>query len=429
MKRLSLLAIILFIPVLIRAQINRARLDSLFNYLSANDLAAGSMAISQNGKVIYQRSFGKDQAPLTEYRIGSITKVFTAILTYQLIEAKRLSLTDKLDFFFPDLPNADKITIAELLGHRSGLANFTNNTNFDTWKEQPKTHGELLEMIKRQTPDFEPDAKADYNNSNYLLLGYIIEKIYGKSYKTIVTEKIINPLALKQTYYGEKAGFASGEAISYKYSDSNWQADKAVYLDDFGGAGALISTPKDLCTFITALFNGKLISPASLVVMKTMRDGYGKGLFPYGNQDHPGFGHNGKTEGFGSSLQYYPQNGLAIAYCTNGEVFPKSRILDHIFKACFNMADTLETFKTITLGSAQLQNDTGTYSAQSGMQVTTRLKNGQLILSAKGKDFILTPISVNEFWNKPFGFFFYFDEQGKHLLLQDVDDVYALRRP
>lgn len=429
MKRPFLFAIILMLPVLGNAQIDRARLDSLFQYLTANDLAIGSLAISQNGKAVYQHSFGNDQTPATEYRIGSITKVFTAVLTYQLIDAHRLSLTDRLSRYFPDLPNADKITIAQLLGHRSGLANFTNNTDFDTWKDQPKTHAELLGMIRKQKPDFKPDTKADYNNSNYLLLGYIIEKIYGKPYKTVVTEKIIWRLRLKQTYYGEKAGFAKGEAVSYKYFDSNWKPDRAVCLDNFGGAGSLISTPQDLCAFVTALFKGKMISATSLSLMKTMRDGYGKGLFPYGDRAHSGFGHNGKTEGFGSSLQYYPKAGLAIAYCTNGEVFPKTRILDHIFKACFHIADTLETFQTIKRDTVQLRGFTGTYSASSGMQVANRLDKGKLLVSVKGKDFELTPISPNEFWNKPFGFFFYFGDGGKRLLLQDVDDVYEMHRP
>lgn len=428
MKRFTLFALILIIPFLTSAQVDCARLDSLFQYLTMSDLAIGSMAISHNGKIIYQRSFGQDQTPATEYRIGSITKVFTAVLAYQLIDAHRLRLTDRLGHFFSDLPNADRITIAQLLGHRSGLANFTNNTGFDDWKDQPKTPAQLLEMINKQKPDFEPDAKADYNNSNYLLLGYIIEKIYGKPYQTIFTEKIIRPLGLKHTYYGEKLGYSKGEAISYKYSDSRWKPDRAVCLNNFAGAGALISTPQDLCTFITALFQGKLISTTNLNVMKTMRDGYGKGLFAYGNPSHPGFGHNGKTEGFGSSVQYYPAAGLAIAYCTNGEVFPKARILHHIFKACFQVPDTLETFQSVKVDSARLAAFTGIYSADSGMQLTNRLVQGALVVSFKGKDFELNPISSNEFWNKPFGFFFYFNEQGKGLLLQDVDDVYELRR-
>lgn len=428
MKRMSLFTIILLIPVLANAQINRERLDSLFQYLKANDLAIGSLTISQNGKPIYQHSFGRNQTPATKYRIGSITKVFTAVLIYQLIDANRLALIDHLSSFYPDLPNADKITIAQMLGHRSGLANFTNNSDFDIWKDQPRLRTELFGMIKNQKPDFEPDAKADYNNSNYLLLGYIIEKIYGEPYKKVVTNKIIKPLGLKHTYYGENTGFAKDEAVSYKYSDSKWKPERAVCLDNFSGAGALISTPQDLCIFITALFNGKLVSASSLAFMKTIREGYGNGLFPYGNVLHSGFGHNGKTEGFGSSLQYYPETGLAFGYCTNGEVFPKARILNHIFKACFNIADTLETFQEVKLDSLQLRAFTGVYGVSSGLQITNRVENNHLIVSVKNKDFELTPISPNEFWSKPFGFFFYFDKQGNRLLLKDVDQVYELSR-
>ncbi len=184
--------------------------------------------------------------------------------------------------WFPDLPNAGKINIAELLGHRSGLPNFTNNTGYDHWKEQPKTHDELLAMIKSQQPDFEPNARADYNNSNYLLLSYFIEKINHMSYKDIVKQHIIKKIGLGHTYYGVKAGFQPGEAVSYKYFNNEWQRDKAAYLDNFSGAGAIISTSADLCKFFNAIFSGKLISRQSLDQMKTIRDGYGMGMFPYG---------------------------------------------------------------------------------------------------------------------------------------------------
>ncbi len=310
-------------------------MDSLINNLASHNLAIGSMAISIGGKVVYQRSFGKDQTPATEYRIGSISKLFTATLVYQLIDAHKLALNAQLSNYFPQLPNSTRITIAELLGHRSGLANFTNNTGYDDWKEQPKTHEELLAMIKNQKPDFEPNAKADYNNSNYLLLSYILEKIYNKPYKNIVTERIIKKLNLNHTYYGTKPGFQHGEAISYHYVNNEWKRDKPAYLDNFSGAGAIISTPPDMLKFINALFTYQLISKRSLDTMRTIKDGYGEGLFPYGDEKHDGLGHNGKTEGFGASLQYYPEKKLAIAYCTNGEVYPKAEILNDIFKICF----------------------------------------------------------------------------------------------
>jgi len=408
---------------------NRAKMDSLFDNLASHNLAIGSLAISFGGKVVYQRPFGKDQTAQTEYRIGSITKMFTAVLVYQLIDQGKLSPADTLGKYFPQMPNAGKITIAELLGHRSGLANFTNNTGYDNWKDQPKTHDELLGMIRNQKPDFEPDAKADYNNSNYLLLGYIVEKVYGEPYKNVVTEKIIRKISLNHTYYGEKPGFQPGEAISYKYFNNDWKQDKAAYLDNFSGAGAIISTPPDMLKFINALFAGQLISRRSLDVMKTMKDGYGRGMFPYGDEHHDGFGHNGKTEGFGASLQYYPENKLAIAYCTNGEVYPKAAILDDIFKICFNLPCALPTFKQAAVAEQTLNNYTGNYSSADGnMQVTNTIDGGKLLLTTRAQPFQLVALSDHEFWNVAFGFFFEFAKDGQTLLIRDVDDVYELHK-
>ena len=430
MKRFVVLLVYLFLAITGHSQsIDRAKLDSLFNNLENHNLAIGGVAISFGGKVVYQRSFGKNQVPQTEYRIGSISKMFTAVLTYQLIDEKKLSLKQTLSTYFPDLPNAYRITIAELLGHRSGLANFTNNTNYDEWKDQPKTHEQLLLMIKNQKPDFEPNAKADYNNSNYLLLSYILEKIYHKPYKAIVNERIIKRLNLSHTYYGLNPGFQPGEAISYHYINSEWKQDKAAYLDNFSGAGAIISTPPDMLKFINGLFEGRLISKASLDTMKTIRDGYGKGMFPYGDEKHDGFGHNGKTEGFGASLQYYPENKLAIAYCTNGEVYPKAQILDDIFKICFTLPYTLPSFRPVTLSASMLNTYIGNYSSDDGnMQVSVANDKGQLVLSTKGQPFSLVTLSDHEFWNIAFGFFFEFENTGKQLLIKDVDDIYVLHK-
>ena len=408
--------------------LDRSKLDSLFANLERNNLAQGSVAISSNGKLVYQRSFGRDSTLQTEYRIGSITKVFTAVLIYELIEERRLSLSDKLSRFFPQLPNADRITIAELLGHRSGLANFTNHTGFDDWKDKPKTHAELLALVQNQKPDFEPGTKADYNNSNYLLLGYIVEQITGKDYKIVLGERILRKIHLDHTYYGERNGFQPSEAISYKYENGAWKQDRAACLDNFCGAGAIISTPHDMLTFIGSLFAGELISRGSLAQMTAIRDGYGQGLFPYGDETHAGFGHNGKTEGFGSSLQYYPDSHLAIAYCTNGEVYPKAQILDRVFKLCFGIPCDIPTFKPSAINPSSIAKLVGSYSsADKNIQATTTAEAGNLVISVRGQPFPLIALSEHEFWNVAFGFFFDFSHDGK-LTLRDVDDVYELRK-
>jgi CubicO group peptidase (beta-lactamase class C family) len=430
LRRIAAIITILTLCVHLPAEtLDRSKLDSLFANLADHNLAEGSLAISSYGKLVYQRSFGRDQTPQTEYRIGSISKVFTAVLIYELVDERRLSLDDKLSKFFPNLPNADRITIAELLGHRSGLANFTNHTGFDDWKDKPKTHAELLALIQNQQPDFEPGARADYNNSNYLLLSYIVEQVTGEDYKTVLGEKILQRAHLDHTYYGDRIGFQPGEAISYRFENGAWKQDRAACLDNFCGAGAIISTPQDMLTFIGSLFAGEFISRESLAQMTMIRDGYGKGIFPYGDANHVGYGHNGKTEGFGSSLQYYPDSHLAIAYCTNGEVYPKAEILDRVFKISLGIPCEIPTFKPRIIDAASIARLVGSYtSADKNIQATTIAGKGNLVISVKGQPFPLVALSDHEFWNIPFGFFFNFSGNGEKLTLKDVDDVYELRR-
>jgi len=420
--------------------IDQKRLDSLFDILDKKNLAMGSIAISQNGKILYRKVIGKaminehDTIPAsdkTEYRIGSITKMFTAVMVFQLIEEHRLSLSDTLANFFPGLPNARRINVGMMLRHRSGLPNFTNNNDinhFDDWKDTPKTHEELLAMISAQKPDFEPNAKADYNNSNYLLLGYILEKITKKPYRELLNDRVIKKIDLKNTYYGTNgSNYAGDECASFKYFDNKWVKDKKpVYLDDFGGAGAIVSTPPDMLKFINALFTYKLVSKQSLDQMKTMVDGYGMGMFPYGSQSHPGFGHNGKTEGFSSSISYYVADKLAIAYCTNGEVYSKNYILDGVRAICFNEPYSVPTFNAIKLSDQQLDNYAGTYSSAEGITVVCTKNEGNLWLETRGQKLKLDALDDSKFFDPRFGFFFNFSDGNRKLRIIDVEDEYQL---
>lgn len=416
--------------------VNQKKLDSLFNNLVSNNMGMGSIAISKNGRVIYQRAFGNAaMSPAdtikatanTEYRLGSITKMFTATLIFQLIEKKKLNLTDKLSDYFPAVPNANRITISNLLYHRSGLADFTKNTDFDNWSDKPQTQTQLVDRIIKQKPDFEPNAMADYNNSNYLLLGYIIEKICKKPYKEVLNERIINKLSLSKTYYGENAPDPKKEAISYKYMNNQWHRDKAVWLDNFSGCGAIISTPADMLKFMEALFTGKLISKSSLSQMQTFVDDYGMGMFGFDFDTHKGFGHNGKTEGFASSLTYYPADGLAIAYCTNAEIYHKAKILDGVLNICFNKNYTIPTFKPVKLTAFQLDTYTGTYTSRSpAIQVVLTNTGNHLQSETHGQLIDLVALGNNEFYSKAFGFFFDFDLTSKKMTIRDVEANYVL---
>ena len=170
--------------------LNADKLDSFFSAIAATNKGMGSVAISKNGELLYCHSIGykslsKKKAEAangeTKYRIGSITKMFTAVIIFQMIEEGKLDLQSTLGCYFPHIPNARLITIEHLLRHRTGLRNFSRKK----FGRDPKTHEEMLAIIKSGATKTLPGLKFDYNNSNYLLLGYLY------CFRTLPKEKLL----------------------------------------------------------------------------------------------------------------------------------------------------------------------------------------------------------------------------------------------
>jgi D-alanyl-D-alanine carboxypeptidase len=154
--------------------IDSAKLDRYFEALESNNKFMGSVAVARDGKVIYTKSIGyrdlENQIKAnvnTKYRIGSISKTFTTVLVFKAIEANLLSLKTPLSQYYPDIENAEKITLDLLLSHRTGIHNFTNDADYLTWNQEAKTEAEMLEIIKKGGSDFTPDSKAEYSNSYF----------------------------------------------------------------------------------------------------------------------------------------------------------------------------------------------------------------------------------------------------------------------
>jgi len=371
---------------------NKAKLDSFFVAMNAHDENMGSIAISSNGVVVYQNAIGysevnnnlKTPATIkTKYRIGSISKMFTAVMIFQLINEGKLSLETTLATYFPQLPNASKITIGEMLDHRSGLYNFTSDSLYAMAK--PKSEAEMIAIFARQKPDFEPDAKAEYSNTNFVLLGYIIEKLTGKPYAEELKKRVTSKIGLADTYYGTKANPAKNEAYSYKYT-GQWMQMPETDMSIPGGAGAIVSTPADLIKFIDALFAGKLISPANLELMKTIKDNYGMAMLAIPFYDKKGYGHSGGIDGFTSLLIYFPQEKLAIAYTSNGVRYSTNDVIIGALSIYFNKPYIIPEFKTITLSTADLDKYVGEYSStQIPLKITITKNNTQLFAQATGQ--------------------------------------------
>jgi len=218
MKNLILL-ILIFCQVAISQSFDKTKLDKYFNSLDDNKKFMGSVAVSKNGEIIYLKSVGyadinnKIKANNeSKYRIGSISKSFTAILVLKAVENRKLELNQTIDKWFPTIKNSEKISVKQLLNHRSGIYNFTNSPNYLSLSTQAKTEEEMIEIIKAGGNNFSPDSKAEYSNSNYVLLTYILEKTFSKSYSELLNEYIINPAGLKNTYVFGKINTINNES-------------------------------------------------------------------------------------------------------------------------------------------------------------------------------------------------------------------------
>ena len=376
--------------------IDKAKLDLLFDRLLEKNKGMGSITIAKDGKILYSRSFGYGQItetlkkPLTQdskFRIASITKTYTAVMIFQLVEEGKLKLTDRLDQFFPQVPNASKITIAHILAHRSGIPDLNVD---DGWGSQPRTHEEVVAAIAKGKPLFEPDSQHQYSNTGYVLLGYILEKVDGKSYQEVLKQRITAKIGLKNTYMGiGNTNVDDNESLSYRYLGS-WKEAPEMDLSIPAGAGAIISTPTDMCKFIHALFDGKLISKSSLDQMKTMRDGEGMGMEPFSFAGHMLYGHTGGSNVSGSWLAYEPTEKLAMAYTTNAKIYPVKDIIAGVFDIYWNKPYQVPTFDALEVSSAILDQYVGVYVAAGTPTKMTVIRSGSTIAIENGA----TPIPL-----------------------------------
>ncbi|WP_074409323.1 MULTISPECIES: serine hydrolase domain-containing protein [Aquimarina] len=392
---------------------NKAKLDSLFMLIETNNKGMGSFSIFKEGKEIYHKSIGYSDIAnttknnkKTKYRIGSITKTFTATIIAKLVEEGKLSFDTTLDTYFPNIPNAKKITIDNLLRHQSGLFNITEQENFASWIITPKSREQMLERFIKNGTVFEPGEETKYSNTNFILLSYIAENIEHKSFSKILESRIIKPLKLQRTEYGKKINPKNNEALPYFEEDSEWKLIKN-HTDMSGpmGAGAIVSTASELNAFYESLFSGKLVSDTSLNQMTDTSTGMGMGLDDNVLHGKQIYGHNGGIDGFQSLSIYIPEEKLAVTYIANGAVMsPKSCILAAL-KIYFGIDNKLPEFKpALLLKTEELDTYLGVYKGDTfPFEIKITNEDAALIVHAKnGPTFSLEAYDKDKFRSEPY---------------------------
>ncbi len=388
------------------------KLDSFFMKLEDSNRFLGSIAVSQHGKIIYNKAIGYaniatnvSNTSETKFRIGSITKTFTAVLIMKAVEMGKIDLDDTIEKYFPEIQNAKAITVRHLLNHRSGIHNFTNDEDYLSWYTKPITKADFIDKIVHKGIDFEPDAKHDYSNSNYILLTFILENIFGKSYPQILEQYIIEPLNLTNTSYGGAINPEQNEAQSYQMN-IEWDIEPETHISVPLGAGGVVSTPTDLCHFAEALFSGKLVSAKSLEQMKPVGDdSYGFALFDLPFDEKKGLGHTGRIDAFSSTLTYFEADKLCFALSSNGHYYSKKDIAKAVLSEVFDRPYKIPTFENIELTSEDLDQYLGTYETDKlPLDITISKQGNTLISQATGQSsFPLAPEGSHMFTRKRSG--------------------------
>ncbi len=374
--------------------IDKVKLDSFFDRLAEKNKAMGSLTIAKDGKLLYTRAIGYSQINGTEkkaltgasrFRIGSITKMFTATMILQLVEEGKLKLTDPLSTFFPQVPNAPNITILQILSHRSGIPNIKSDPQRKS--STPITKDEMLALITEGMPDFEPDTKHLYSNSGYFLLGLIIEKVTGKSYGEALGERISSKIGLRDTYLATgNIDVSKNESLTYFRLGNEWKQGGETHPSLLFSAGAIISTPNDMAQFIHALFDGKLIARQSLAQMITLRDGEGLGMDSFAFAGKTFYGHTGGADNYGAWLAYLPEEKLAVAYTTNAKVYPVGNIVGGVVDICYNKPFEIPRFETIEVSTELLDKYVGVYSNPEAPVKFTITREGTILYVKPGAE-------------------------------------------
>jgi CubicO group peptidase (beta-lactamase class C family) len=311
-----------------------AQVDKLMTTAHDYGQFNGSVLVAENGRVIYKKGLGLANmewnianTPDTKFRLGSITKQFTAMLVMQLVEAGKIKLDGKLSDYLPDYRKdvGERVTIHHLLTHTSGIPNYTALPGFmETVSRNPFAVEAFIKKYGSGDLEFEPGTKFNYDNTGYFLLGAIIEKVTGKPYEQVLKENILDPVGMKNTGYDHADTLINKRAAGYTKSARGYV--NAAYLDMSlpYAAGSLYSTVEDLYLWDQALYTDKLISAKSKELMfKPNLSNYAYGWFiaqatlGETKETVPVFAHDGGINGFNTSIMRLPANKHLIVLLDN----------------------------------------------------------------------------------------------------------------
>jgi len=322
-----------------------SKIDKALNSLTERDAFTGAVLVARNGEVLLSKGYGLadwdkklPNNPHTKFRLGSITKQFTAMAILMLQAQDKLNVRDSVCLYISECPTTwQDITIHQLLTHTSGIPNFTKFINYEATKATPSSPEQTIARFKDKPLDFPPGEQWSYSNSGYIVLGYIIEQVSGQSYEAFLQQNIFEPLQMKDTGYDHNDG-----SLAIGYTGILWTEADYIDMTIPFAAGGLYSTVEDLYRWDQALYTEQVVSKDLLDLMFTphakMPDtglSYGYGWFIGEMNNHNVVGHGGGIEGFATEIRRYIDDKVTIIVLSNRVSTGVEHIADLIAQALF----------------------------------------------------------------------------------------------
>ena len=403
MKNKNLTLILLFIISISGYSQNfEKEFDLLLSKEYSTSGPGATALVAVNGKVIYQKAFGKANLELdvnmsvnSVLEIGSITKQFTAVSILMLVEQGKLKLDDDINKYIKDYPTeGHRITIHHLLSHTSGIGSFTASDEWYDNRKKDFTKEEFFKLFEKLPMHFAPGEKYLYSNTGYFLLAAVIEEITNKTYEEFINEYIFNPLEMKDSYYGSRSKITLNRASGYdnvndkrdeEFNESETVNADALNFIHFHSAGAIVSTVYDLFLWNRAIRNNKLISEENkikaftnyqLIDVKNTNYGYGWAIEEINGISS--IEHNGGTMGFRSNSIYLPKNDVFVVVLTNHTFSDPDYVSTKMAAIAINKPYKEIDINKINIDPAFLQKIVGTYEFDDGSIRIISQENNEL---------------------------------------------------
>lgn len=372
-----------------------ARMEEVIDGFVDDNTFMGTVLVARGDDVLLSKGYGSaniewniPNRPDTKFRLGSVTKQFTAASVLLLEERGELSVDDLVSVHLSDVPETwEKITIRHLLNHTAGLPNFTSLAEYREMKVFPMTVAEVVAKFSELPLEFEPGEKMKYSNSGYLLLGYLIEEITEASYAEFVNENIFTALGMADSGYDSNSAIITRRASGYSPSADGPVNTGFIHMSIPHAAGALYSTTEDLLKWERALYGGEVLSARSLEKMTTPKlNDYGFGVTIQDSDGRKQFSHGGGIEGFNTLLACYPDTEIAVIVLGNLNGMAPGQIAAQLGKVAHGEEIQLTSERReVTLELAQLEEYVGTYQLAPQVTLSVTLDGEQLMTQLSGQ--------------------------------------------